>query len=334
MKKISVIVPIYNVEEYLEECLNSIVNQTYKNLEIILVNDGSKDKSIDIVNKYSKKDGRIRVLNKYNGGLSSARNEGLLNATGEYIFHVDGDDFIDINSCEKLIKKAVEDDLDIVIGDIKIFSKNEERIWQDNQMASDEVIDGKSYLKKYYFLGKGTNSVCNKLIRKELYNVGEISHPLTISLGEDGATLPKLILKAKKIGKIESSIYNYRHNVESMTKKRNKKIREYKEAFEIVKEYFYKNEEKKLFDKYSTIFKFNLYYAEVMVIPFKVAKHEKLEDYLMGWRELKEEISLILEDEFINSLSVKRRALLRLYNINIYLGDMAQLLRDNLKNKN
>ena len=94
--KISVIVPVYNVEKYLKQCLDSIVNQTYKNLEIIIVNDGTKDNSMKIVEEYLQ-DKRIKVINKENGGLSSARNIGIKEATGDYISFIDSDDYISLN---------------------------------------------------------------------------------------------------------------------------------------------------------------------------------------------------------------------------------------------
>lgn len=111
---ISVIVPVYNVEEYLEECLNSILNQTYKNLEIILIDDGSTDKSGEICDSYEKLDKRVRVIHKVNGGLSSARNHGLKIANGEYISFVDSDDYIDIYTYEKAINCMLKYDCDIV----------------------------------------------------------------------------------------------------------------------------------------------------------------------------------------------------------------------------
>ena len=100
--KVSVIVPVYNVEKYLKQCLDSIVNQTYKNLEIIIVNDGTKDNSMKIVEEYLQ-DKRIKVINKENGGLGSARNRGIEEATGDYISFVDSDDYIDLNMYEKLV---------------------------------------------------------------------------------------------------------------------------------------------------------------------------------------------------------------------------------------
>lgn len=114
MELISVILPIYNVDKYLKQCLDSILNQTYKNLEIILVDDGSKDNSGKICDKYSKKDNRIKVIHKRNGGVSSARNTGLHVATGEYISFIDPDDFVEPYFIEKMHALMVENDCDIV----------------------------------------------------------------------------------------------------------------------------------------------------------------------------------------------------------------------------
>ena len=112
--KISVIVPVYKVESYLEQCISSIIKQTYKNLEIILVNDGSPDNCGKLCDIYAKKDSRIKVIHKKNGGLSDARNVALDIATGDYIGFVDSDDWININMYEVLINEAKNEDADIV----------------------------------------------------------------------------------------------------------------------------------------------------------------------------------------------------------------------------
>ncbi|MCR5506573.1 MAG: glycosyltransferase, partial [bacterium] len=116
MKKISVIIPVYNVELYLSQCLESIINQTYKNLEIILVNDGSKDSSIDICKAYVKKDKRIKYIYQKNMGLSASRNTGIKNATGDYIHFIDSDDYIPLDYYEKMISALGNSDADIVCG--------------------------------------------------------------------------------------------------------------------------------------------------------------------------------------------------------------------------
>ncbi len=114
MYKLSVFVPVYNVELYLRRCLDSIINQTYKNLEIILVDDGSTDSSGIICDEYAKKDTRIKVLHKENGGVTSAKSVGVENATGDYITFVDGDDYIKLTAYETLL--ACANNADIIIG--------------------------------------------------------------------------------------------------------------------------------------------------------------------------------------------------------------------------
>lgn len=107
MYKVSIIIPIYNVEQYLAQCLDSVINQTYKNIEIICVNDCSLDNSFRILDEYSKNDKRIKIINRENnGGLSAARNTGLDNASGKYIYFLDSDDWIDLDYIEKMLNAA------------------------------------------------------------------------------------------------------------------------------------------------------------------------------------------------------------------------------------
>ena len=124
-KLISVIVPVYNVERYLRQCIESITNQSYKNLQIILIDDGSKDNSGKICDEYAEKDKRVEVIHKENTGVSAARNTGLDNAKGEWITFVDADDWVEKNFCEILIKKATENESDcIACGYNKVYCNN------------------------------------------------------------------------------------------------------------------------------------------------------------------------------------------------------------------
>ena len=113
--KISIIVPAYNVQKYIKQCLESVINQTYKNLEIIVVNDGSKDKTLDIIENIAQIDERIIVINQENQGVSASRNNGLKSANGDFIMFVDSDDWLDLDTCEVLIKEAVKENADIVM---------------------------------------------------------------------------------------------------------------------------------------------------------------------------------------------------------------------------
>ena len=124
---ISVVVPIYNTSIYLSKCLESLINQTYKDIEIICINDGSTDNSLEILNKFQKKDNRIKIITQENQGLSAARNKGIVEANGEYISFIDSDDWVDLDFFEKLITALEKEHADIAAGSIirarKTFSK-------------------------------------------------------------------------------------------------------------------------------------------------------------------------------------------------------------------
>lgn len=141
MEKVSVIIPIYNVEKYLPKCLDSIVGQTYKNLEIICVNDGSPDNSIDILNSYAAKDSRIVILNKENGGVSSSRNAGIRIATGEYIVFVDSDDWLDTDTIQSAVSSMEKDNVEMVFwGYVREFSgySDEKKIFSSDKIFNKE----------------------------------------------------------------------------------------------------------------------------------------------------------------------------------------------------
>ena len=152
MNKVSVVIPIYNVENYLRKCLDSVCNQTYENLEIICVNDCSPDNSSEILKEYAAKDNRIKIINhKKNGGLSAARNTGMDNATGEYIYFLDSDDWIDSDYIEKMVNKIIETDADIVIDKNVITEKenfsapykhpSHKEEYTNNFITKDEIVN-------------------------------------------------------------------------------------------------------------------------------------------------------------------------------------------------
>lgn len=157
--KVSIIVPIYNIEKYVERCIKSLINQTYTNIEIILVNDGSKDNSKKIIEKYKKCDTRIQIINKLNGGLSSARNAGLNMVTGDYILYVDGDDYLEIDSIEKLMNK-ISDDIDIIMFPyIKEYSTKQVKC---KLFKEKEILFSNQEVHEYilpYLIGPGVNKI-------------------------------------------------------------------------------------------------------------------------------------------------------------------------------
>ncbi|MBE6453854.1 MAG: glycosyltransferase [Alphaproteobacteria bacterium] len=160
MSKISVIVPVYNVEQYLPQCLDSIINQTYKNLEIICVDDGSPDNSGKILDEYAKKDKRIKVIHQENGGLSVARNTGLDNATGEWVSFIDSDDYIALDFYENLISAANKSDTDVVQCGHSVFSTQIDKTFSYKSKIVEGFVNIIKNLKRGY--------VWNKLWKREL----------------------------------------------------------------------------------------------------------------------------------------------------------------------
>ena len=162
---ISVVIPVYNTEKYLKECIDSVINQSYNNLEIILVDDGSTDNSLEICNKYADMDKRIKVIHKNNGGLSDARNVGIENANGKYITFVDSDDFIENDMYELLYNDVCENNAEIAGCDYYLFNSL-------STSKSDNITEKKCVLnpeqaliKMKKMTGYGI-SACNKIIMK------------------------------------------------------------------------------------------------------------------------------------------------------------------------
>ncbi|MGN0521376.1 MAG: glycosyltransferase family 2 protein [Eubacterium sp.] len=169
--KISVIVPIYKTEKYLDKCIESIVNQTYENLEIILVDDGSPDGCPRKCDEWAERDSRIKVIHKENGGISSARNAGLDNATGDFIGFVDGDDFIENDFYEILINNLIENDADISFCSFKYYNDGSTSYSTGVEYQNNlTVLNSKALLSDFFSSCKGELvSLCNKVIKRSLF---------------------------------------------------------------------------------------------------------------------------------------------------------------------
>lgn len=216
---ISVIVPVYNVENYISECLDSIINQTYKKLEIILVDDGSTDKSGDICEEYKIKDNRIKIIHQKNAGLSDARNAGIDIATGKYIQFIDSDDYIDKDMIETLYKLIVENNADISIcsnyilkdGITSCECSNKKYIYNRKEALKEILID--EAIRSYAW---------NKLFKKELFD--DIKFP-SKKVFEDVLTIPKLFEKSDKIVFVDIPKYYYRQRDGSILHKQTNELR-------------------------------------------------------------------------------------------------------------
>lgn len=202
---ISVIVPVYNAEKYLKQCIESVINQTYTNIELILVDDGSTDTSGGICDYYVSLDRRIQVIHKENGGLSDARNVGTKKANGKWIFFLDSDDYICIKTLELLLKIAIQKKAQIVIGNEIKFYDNK-RIKPRNISANIEVLQKKEAILAYFYR-KIPGYACGKLINREILD--NIDFPVG-RIFEDAFIVYRYIDRAERIAVTEKVIYYYR----------------------------------------------------------------------------------------------------------------------------
>ena len=209
---ISVIVPIYNTEKYLPKCLDSLVSQTFHDVEFILVDDGSTDNSGAIIDQYT--DPRFRIFHTENHGLSSARNFGIEKARGEWLMFVDSDDWVDSGFCEIPYQAAVHDDSDLII--FRSYVLKNGRVSGGEPSTTKEIIDHEKALRY------GSAAVWNKLYKRELFDGIRFPEGYVF---EDVATTHKILMKAKRIVMIPNVLYYYMHRRDSLSHCRSVKNR-------------------------------------------------------------------------------------------------------------
>lgn len=216
--KVSILVPIFNVSSFIERCAVSLFEQTFEDIEYIFVNDCTPDNSIEVLNnviqRYPNRQAQIRIINHENNkGLAGARNTGIANANGDFILHIDSDDYVEPNMVELLYSKAIAENSDIVVCDFIMEWDNTnrvvEQIWDKNP---------KIFINKILSV-QAVPSVWNKLFKKKLYIENNISTIEGINLGEDLITTPKLLYYSKNVSKVEIPLYHYlQTNSNSYTK--------------------------------------------------------------------------------------------------------------------
>ncbi len=228
---ISIIVPIYNVENYLRKCLDSLVNQTYKNIEIICVNDGSTDNSLNILREYEQIDNRIIIVDKKNGGLSNARNSGLKKVTGEYLMFVDSDDWIDLETCKLSLEVIKKFDVEVVMWSyIREFkNKSSPKVIFDHNIFFDKKDTKKKIYRRFFGLYKEELSqpenadalvtVWGKLYKSELILKNNIRFVDTKKIGtcEDALFNMEVFKNVKSSYFINGYFYHYRKDNTSFT---------------------------------------------------------------------------------------------------------------------
>lgn len=268
--KISIIVPIYNTENCLDKCIQSIINQTYLNLEIILVNDGSTDSTLTICKKYEKLDNRIKVINVSKNGVSSARNTGIKCATGKYIGFVDSDDYIDNDMFEILYNLLINNNADIsMVSYRKILNK---KLINKNNYNGEEIVYDKVEALKYLLINiEIENYVWNKLFKKELFENVEFPEGKKF---EDISTTVKLFEKSNKFVYKKVDKYNY-------IKRENSIVNNY--SYDGLKDYVYATLDRYnyLLNKYPELEEYNAlaFISNMVIIYYKAVVYDIKELY-------------------------------------------------------
>ena len=214
---ISVVIPVYNAAKYLQRCLASVLCQTYTDIECILVNDGSKDKSVQLCQSFAKKDSRIIVVNKENEGVDKTRFEGLKHASGEFVMFLDSDDWLEKDAVENLMKPMSQFEADVVVGQIRnvyhvafLYLRD----WRQKSLKNtNKLISHDEMMEDYYLSFFGINilpvSMCATLYRRSVINQAQLQ-PSGLGFGEDLAFNMKLMPYVQKYYMIDKIVYNYR----------------------------------------------------------------------------------------------------------------------------
>ena len=309
MIKYSFIVPVYNTEKYLKKCLDSLVNQTYKDFEIIVVNDGSTDKSSSIISKYQKKYKNIIVIDKENEGLSMARNRGVQKSSGKYIIFVDSDDYVSNKLLEEVDKKI--DDSDILRFQIATEDEEYTKINEYHEEGFESMCgyDAFRYLSSYHFVEPAWCYV----IRKNYYIENKFSFKKGV-YHEDFGLIPYVIYKARKVKSIDYIGYHYvQRNGSIMNNNDYKKT--VKKAFDMLEQYktmrlFAKNiNRKNNLDDY-----FLSYISNYVIVKARELKKDEKKVYINELKKLN-----VFDGVLVNTRIRRFKKYLMKHNLNLYL---------------
>ena len=280
--KVSIIVPIYNVEQYLAKCIESLIHQTYANIEIVLVNDGSKDNSEQIIQKYAEKDNRIVPLNKVNGGLSDARNFGLKYATGDYCLFIDSDDWLAESAIEMCVDKVKETGAEVVAFDMIYVYPDHEVFATGGQF---ELLSYKENPEVVLI----NNSACNKMFKTALFK--EVQFPKGLWY-EDLATIPIVLSKASSVAKVNEGLYYYFQRESSIAHTINPKVFDIYKAIHMVETAFEKTSMSEQIPKLYIEHGLNLTTIRIKndadnPVKYWKMNNEHLDQYFPSWRTYK-----------------------------------------------
>ena len=322
--KVSIIIAAYNIQDYIMRCMKSVINQTFENIEIIVVNDGSTDNTLRILEQLEKHDDRIRVITQKNKGLMEARKTGLRYSTGEYLLFIDGDDWLELDCIEKLYNSAIEQNVDILIYNFFRCYDNSRKLglgfnYKDNNIILNPL--------KSLFIGNISPSIWTKFIRKEFIENNNVQFPEDISFAEDLATVSSLFIFKPKIGVLSESLYNYYQREDSITKQVSPKILEVNKAILFIKDQLIKN---KIYDEYKSEFD-RMIYFHLFLQRFLTAT--KIQDiHKKVYKQYKQHNIITKNNKYINELidnqPISLKIRMKSYNTSYCLGYCYDLLRN------
>jgi len=299
--KVSIIIPVYNVEKYLRECLDSVVNQTLKDIEIICINDGSKDNSLEILKEYSQKDKRIKIISKENEGLSITRNRGIDIACGEYIGFVDSDDYIEKDMFEKLYDKAKNNNLDIAMCRLATYDENTQEVDKNKWYFAlkcfgnfnKEIFNHEDTKEFTHFIAV---TAYNKIYKRTFLNKNNFKFPEKL-LFEDEVFFYNTYLKAKRVSFVKETLYYYRINSgESIISSSDKDFRDVIKVFKLIRDALNKNNQPKSYKQkvYNRFF-------HLVLLRYSQTSQKYKKDF---WNNMKKDFeSLIVKDNNQNEIT-------------------------------
>lgn len=310
--KVSVIIPVYNVEEYIDKCLKSLVNQTLKEIEIIVVNDGSPDNSQKIIDKYVKKyPNKVKSFIKENGGQGSARNYGLLQANGEYIAYVDSDDWVETNMLEEMYNKAISNNSDIVVCGNNVVSMNGEII-----KVEPAVIYNDTNLDILF----GKMAVWNKIYKKELLLKNKIEFRKKVWY-EDIDFSVKILFDSLNVSFVDKPFYNYLLRPGSTMNNSNiKRNLELNLAFDEMINYFKnKNTYEENYEKLELLCLYHMYISGITrVINCKVSMKDKKIIIYKYIDYVKNNFKTFKNNKYIKYMDRNKKIIYNLINLKLY----------------
>ena len=241
LSKVSVVIPVYNVEKYIKKCVTSVLEQSFQEYELILVDDGSTDSSLDLLENFKQSyPEKVSVIVQQNKGASAARNKGIIESKSEYIMFVDSDDFLEKDTLELMYGNAMENNSDLVLCNATVVTEVEcefIREWSSGQMTKkvEDIFENKDLINTVLPAPWG------KLYKRELFTQNDIFFPLGLR-NQDLGTTPRILSHCHKISKVEKPLYNYRYRTGSAMRTFDHKIMDAAKNLELVKRYFEKRQ--------------------------------------------------------------------------------------------